>query len=217
MKHRALAALMIVVVASGFALAQPGPGAAAPVQNAKAQAPMACGMQGMQGMTSGQAMPGMMGMMADMPNMTPEQMEKCDALRVAHMKTVMPIRTDIQVAEIELDALWRAEKLDAKKIVAKVNEIGGLRQKLELAMVNHRIDMYNLMTPDQRKAMRKMHMGGGPGMMGKGMGRGMRGMMRGQMGGCPMGGEGCGMQGGNQCGGPQGPMGQSGQPGCKMQ
>jgi len=190
---------MIAVVAGGFALAQPGPGAAAPVPNAKAQAPMACGMQGMQGMP---AMPGMPGMM---PDMTPEQLEKIDVLRAAHMKTVMPIRTDIQVAEIELDALWRAEKLDAKKIVAKVNEIGGLRQKLELAMVNHRIDMYNLMTPDQRKAMRKMHMG---------MGRGMRGMMRGQMGGCPMGGEGCGMQGGSQCGGPQGPMGQGGQQGC---
>jgi Spy/CpxP family protein refolding chaperone len=162
------------------------------------------------------AMPGMMGMI---PDMTPEQMDKFDAMRVSHMKTVMPIRTDIQVAEIELDALWRAEKLDAKKIVAKVNEIGGLRQKLELAMVNHRIDMYNLMTPDQRKAMRKMHMGMGRGMMGKGMGHGMRGMMRGGMGGCPMGGEGCGMQGGGQCG-MQGPMkgqgGQQGCPDCKM-
>jgi Spy/CpxP family protein refolding chaperone len=209
MKHGALAALMVVVLAAGFALAQPGPGMTAPAPNAKAQAPMACGMQGMQGMMQGPAMPGMMGMMAGMPDVTPEQMEKCDALRVAHMKTVMPIRTDIQVAEIELDALWRADKLDAKKIVAKVNEVGGLRQKLELAMVNQRIDMYNLMTPDQQKAMRKMHMGRG--MMGKGMGRGMRGMMCGQMGG-----EGCGMQGGNQCGGPQGPMGQGGQPGCKM-
>ena len=188
---------MIVVVTGGLALAQPGPGMTAPAPNAKAQAPMASGMQGMQGMMPGPAM----------PDMTPEQLEKIDALRAAHMKTVMPIQTDIRVAEIELDALWRADKLDAKKIVAKVNEIGALRQKLELAMVNHRIDMYNLMTPDQQKAMRKMHTGRG--MMGKGMGRGMRGMMRGEMGG-----EGCGMHGGNQCGGPQGPMGQGGQPGC---
>jgi Spy/CpxP family protein refolding chaperone len=128
------------------------------------------------------AMSGMMGMMANIPDLTPEQMDKFDAMRVAHMKTVMPIRTDIQVAEIELDALWRAEKLDAKKIVAKVNEIGGLKQKLELAMVNHRIEMHNSLTPDQQKAMRKMHMGGGRGMMrgkGRGMGRGMKGMGQG--------------------------------------
>jgi len=194
MKKTALTALAVVALA-GLIWAQPPPTPAA-------GCPMAGG--GMQ-MMDKPAMPGMMGMM---PDMTPEQMDKVDAMRVAHMKTVMPIRTDIQVAEVELDALWRAEKLDAKKIVAKVNEIGGLRQKLELAMVNHRIDMHNLMTPEQRKAMKKMGMR--PGMKGKGMGRGMRGMMRGQMGG-----QGCDMQGGGQCGGPQGPMGQDGQQGCQ--
>ena len=174
MKKTALTALAVVALA-GLIWAQPPPTPAA-------GCPMAGG--GMQMMDK----PAMTGMMGMMPDMTPEQMDKVDAMRVAHMKTVMPIRTDIQVAEVELDALWRAEKLDAKKIVAKVNEIGGLRQKLELAMVNHRIDMYNLMTPDQRKAMRKMHMGGGPGMM-RGKGRGMKGMMKGagmqgQMGQC---------------------------------
>jgi Spy/CpxP family protein refolding chaperone len=182
MKSRTLAALMIVAVAGGLALAQPGPATAAPTPATKMQAGMGHGMQGMHGM------------MAGMPDMTPEQMDKFDAMRVAHMKTVMPIRTGIQVAEIEMDALWRADKLDAKKIVAKVNEIGGLRQKLELAKVNHRIEMHNSLTPDQQKAMRKMHMGRGLGMMrgkGRGTGRGMRGMMRGQMGGGRGGQQGC--------------------------
>ena len=168
MKRTALTAIAAVALA-GLMWAQPGPGAAA----GGAGMPMTA-------RPDQPAMPGMggpMGMMANMPDVTPEQMEKCDALRVAHLKVVMPIQTDIQVAEIELDALWRADNIDAKKIIAKVTEIGGLRQKLELAMVNHRIDMYNLMTPDQRKAMKKMGMG--PGMKGKGMGRKMRGMGRG--------------------------------------
>jgi Spy/CpxP family protein refolding chaperone len=173
----------ILVLVAGFALAQPGPGVPA--------------MPRMPMMDK----PETIGMMANIPDLTPEQMDKCDAMRVAHMKTVMPIRTEIQVAEIELDALWRADKLDAKKIVAKVKEIGDLQQKIELAMVNRRIEMHNLLTPEQRKAMRKM-----------GMGRGMRGMMRGQMDGCPMGGE---------CGGPQGPMMDQarpqGSPDCEMQ
>jgi len=116
--------------------------------------------------------------MARIPDLTPDQMDKMDAMRVTHLKTVLPIRTDIQVAEIELDALWRADKLDHKKIIAKVTEIGGLRQKLELAMVNHRIDTYNLLTPDQQKAVRKMRLGRGRGMT-RGQGRGMRGGMKG--------------------------------------
>jgi len=67
-------------------------------------------------------------------------------------------------------------------------------------MVNHRIDMYNLMTPDQRKAMKKMGMGAG--MQGKGMGRKMRGMGR-------------GMQSMGQ-GGSMGQMGSQGCPNCMM-
>ena len=183
MKRTTLTAIAVVALA-GLMWAQPGPGAAAGGPTGRAGVPMMDKTD--QTATTGRGGP--MGMMADIPDVTPEQMEKCDAMRVAYMKTVLPIQTDIQVAEIELDALWRAEKLDAKKIVAKVSEIGGLRQKLELAMVNHRIDMYNLMTPDQRKAMRKMHMGGGRGMMhgkGRGMGRGMKGAgSQGPMGQC---------------------------------
>ncbi|MBM3332541.1 periplasmic heavy metal sensor [candidate division WOR-3 bacterium] len=203
MKHSALVALMIAAVA-GFALAQPGP---APAD--KSQVPMTCGMNCKQGMPGMKEMQGMMHGAA-MPDMTPEQMEKMDALRTAQVKAMVPLRADLKVKEIELDALWRADEPDAKKIIAKVREIGDIREKMEVARINHQFDIRKLMTPEQRKAMNKMDVG--PGMMGKGKRCGMRGMMRG-----PMGGEGCGMQGGSQCGGPQGPMGQGGQPGCKMQ
>jgi Spy/CpxP family protein refolding chaperone len=190
MKHRALTALTIVAVAFGFALAQPGPAAAA-------QAPMAYRMQKM---AQGPAV----------PDMTPEQQEKIDALRVAQVKQMAPMRADLRVKEIELGALWRADEPDAKKIIAKVKEIGDINEKIEIARINHQFEVRKLLTPEQRKAMRKMGMG--PGMLGRGMRRGMRGMMRGQMGGCPMGG--CGTQGADDFGGPQGPMGRGGQSGC---
>jgi len=197
MKYRALAAPMIAVVAGGLALAQPGPGTAAPAPATKMQAGMAHGMPGMQGMMQGPAM----------PDMTPEQLEKMDALRTALVKEMLPLRTDLRVNNIELDALWRADEPDAKKIIAKVKEIGNIREKIEVARINHQFDMRKLMTPEQRKAMKKMGMR--PGMMGRGMGRGMRGMMRGNKGG-----QGCGMQGGGQCD-MKGPMmGQGGQQGC---
>ena len=162
MKHGAIAVLMTVVVAAGLALAQPGPAPAAPTPAAKMYAGMAHGMPGMQGMMAGPMM----------PDMTPEQSEKMDALRTALVKEMLPLRTDLRVKRIELDALWRADEPDAKKIIAKVREIGGLRQKMEIARINHRFDMRKLMTPEQRKAMKKMGMRRG--MMGRGMGRGAR-------------------------------------------
>jgi len=185
---------MIIALAAGFALAQPGPGAVAPAPAGKAQAPTTCGMQGMQGM------PGMQGMAAMMPDLTPDQLDKMDALRTAQLKVMLPLRTDLQVKEIELAALWRADQPDANKIIAKVKEIGDVREKMEVARINHMFDCRKLMTPEQLKAMKKMGMGRG--MMGRGKGRGMRGQM-----------------GGDDLGGPQGPMGQGGQqccPGCNM-
>ena len=202
MKNRTLAALMVIALAAGFALAQPGPGAAAPAPAANTRAPMARGMQGMQGMQ---------GMMSEsaIPDLTPDQLDKMDALRTAQLKVMLPLRTDLQVKEIELAALWRADQPDANKIIAKVKEIGDIREKMEVARINHMFDCRKLMTPEQLKAMKKMGMGRG--MMGRGMGRGMRGMM----GGCPMGGEGRGMMGENQSDDPPGSMmGQGGQQGC---
>jgi Spy/CpxP family protein refolding chaperone len=187
-KHRALTALLIVTAAFGIVLAQPGPGAAAPAPGA--QAPM---MYRMQKTAPGPAV----------PDMTPEQQEKIDALRVAQVKEMAPLGADLRVKQIELAALWRADEPDAKKIIAKVKEIGDLREKMEIARINHQFDIRKLLTPEQRKAMKKT--GVGPGMWGRGMRHGMRGQM---------GRGGWGMQGGNDAGGPQCPMGQDGQPGC---
>jgi Spy/CpxP family protein refolding chaperone len=156
--------------------------------------------------------------MMAMPEMTAEQQEKMDAMRIKHMKEMMPMQTDLRIKELELAALWRADKLEAGKIVAKVKEINDVRGKLELARVNHRIEMHSQLTPEQRKAMgpgmmggcggrrgmmrgRGMGRGAGCGMMGgmdEGMGQGMRGMGKGQggAGGCQGGGDcgDCGMQ-----------------------
>lgn len=103
-----------------------------------------------------------------LPNLTDEQKEQIQALRIKHLKEVMPIETDIKIKELELNALWLADKLDAKAIVAKVKEIADLRMKMELAKVNHKIEIYKILTPEQRKML-------GPGI---GLGRGMRQRMQ---------------------------------------
>lgn len=126
-----------------------------------------------------------------MPELSDEQLQKMDNLRIAHLKEVLPLRTDLEIREMELAALWRAEKLDAAKVVAKVKEISELRGRLELARVNHAIARYNVLTPEQRKQARPFPgMGEGRRGMRRGMGR-MGGMGRGQDRGmmcpeCPM-------------------------------
>lgn len=136
---------------------------------------------------------GMMGM-----DLAEEQQKKFDDLKMKHIKQVMPLKTDLRIKQMELGALWRADELDAGKIIAKVKEIAGLREKLQVAKVEQKLNMYKVLTPDQRKMARKFMMGGrgmghmfGPGRMGRGMrgpgccpgmGQGMRGMGKGMKG-----------------------------------
>jgi Spy/CpxP family protein refolding chaperone len=162
------------VLAAGFAVAQPG------AQTAPMKMPMG-GMSG--GMMSG------VKDMPKMPEMTNEQLDKMDAQRIVHLRTVGPIETDLAVKQFELAALWRAENLDVKKIIAKVNEISALKAKLDAAMADNMIAMHSILTPEQRKSMRS-------GMCGKMQGMMMPGMM---MQGCPM--MGGGMMGNGMMGG----------------
>lgn len=149
-----LTAMLVLVLVAGFAVAQPGP--------THAQ------MKPMQGM-----MPGM-NQTPQMPQMSGDQLDKMDAQRISLLREVDPIKTSLAVAQVELVALWRAETLDSKKILAKVSEVDALKAKLDIAMANYRIAMHNLMTPEQRKAMRGS------------MGAGMMGSMPCMTQGCPM-------------------------------
>ncbi len=120
------------------------------------------------------------------PNLTDAQREQIQTLHIKHLKEILPIESELQIKGLELAALWSAEKLDTRAIVAKVKEINDLRSKLELARVNQQIEIYNLLTPEQRKQFRPQGVTG-RGMMGR-MRRGLRGQNRmgpGSMPCCP--------------------------------
>jgi Spy/CpxP family protein refolding chaperone len=170
-------ALAAVLALGTWVYAQPAAGAPA---GPCGGCPQAAGEPDAPGITDAAPMP-------VMPTLTTEQWQKTDELRVKHLREVLPLQTDLRVKEIELDALWRAEELDGNKLLGKVKEINDVRNKLELARVNHQLAMYRLLTPEQRKQARCMFgrcpqgMGGrmGQGMGMRGMGR-MRGMGMGQ-------------------------------------
>lgn len=177
---RVLTTLIAVTAAAGFAFAQPMPGC--PIAATGAPTPaMAPG--------AGMGMPGMP-MMPGMPDLTNEQQDKMDVVRQNHIRTMLPIQTDIQIKEMDLDALWRADSPDSKKIVAKVREIGALRIQAEVERVNNMLAMREILTPEQRKSFRSgmggRHgkMGGMRGGMGQGKGRGMGRMMGAGSGAC---------------------------------
>jgi Spy/CpxP family protein refolding chaperone len=127
------------------------------------------------------------GGMPDMMKFTPEQGKQMMDLNLTLIKETDPLKTDLKIKGMELMALWNEDNPEAKKILAKVKEISEVKVRLEEKMINHKLAMLKILTPEQKKMMKGMK--GGCGMMG-GMGdcemKGGCGMMGG-MGGCKMG------------------------------
>ncbi len=168
--------LMMVVILAGLFAATPLYGQ--------------CPMSGKAGCPSGDK-----GMAkVEMPKFTPEQDKQMMDLKAALLKETEPLKTDLKVKGMELMALWKDDNPDGKKIVAKVQEIGALKLKLQEKMIVHKLAMMKILTPEQKTMM-----------------KGMMGMGCGGFDCCDVG-EKCGMMGGPGCG--KGMGGAGGCDGC---
>jgi Spy/CpxP family protein refolding chaperone len=87
-------------------------------------------------------------------NLTEEQTAKMQALREAHMKDVKPLRDELFSKRGDLKLLWLEKNPDAMKIKAKRKEIGNLRNQMEEKRDAFHLDVYNILTPEQREKFR---------------------------------------------------------------
>ena len=113
-------------------------------------------------------------------NLTPEQTKKMQASRDAFLKETLPLRNEIQVKRLELRTLWTQNPPDEAKILAKQKEVNAQRAQLQEMATKHRLEMRQVLTPEQQAQIGAYGpgFGPGPGMRGgfgpgRGMGRGM--------------------------------------------
>ena len=112
-------------------------------------------------------------------NLTPEQNQKIQELRAAHFKETIPLRNELMGKRLELRALWAQTEPDQGKILAKQKEINALMAQLQEKGTKHRLEMRQILTPEQRAKLgtfagRRGGFGPGHGMRGEfGPGRGM--------------------------------------------
>lgn len=109
--------------------------------------------------------PGIVKQVSEKLNLTEEQREKLQALRIDFAKETLPLRNEIQIKSLEMRQLWIADELDEEAIVAKSKEISVLRNQLQEKMIRYRLDAAKILTREQR--MRFPHVGH--------LGRGYRG------------------------------------------
>ena len=153
MKKIMVAVMMVAILAAaGLAMAQgceKGPG-------------MGMGY----GPHSGGERPGGHGLWSAL-NLTPEQVQKVQALRESFFKETIPLRNELMSKKLELRSLWLKTNPDEEQILAKQKEINDLRAQLQEKATKNRLEMRKVLTPEQQAQLANLR-----GRSGRGYGRG---------------------------------------------
>lgn len=88
--------------------------------------------------------------MMDEVKLTEQQLEKIAALRVETQKKVIPLRSEIQLAQLELRTALDKDPVDTKAVHDQIEAIGRLKTQMRILQVDMRIQARNLLTPEQR-------------------------------------------------------------------
>lgn len=82
--------------------------------------------------------------------LTEEQKEQMKGLRVEHMKAVQPLRNQIGEQRARLRTLSTSDKVDMAEINRVIDDIGKTRTQMMKAGAQHRQDVRELLTGEQR-------------------------------------------------------------------
>jgi len=84
-------------------------------------------------------------------SLSEEQKTKIDALCLAHLKDIRPLREKMFDRSVELRRLWLEPNPDKNKIYAKQKEVRALRDQLEDKRTAYRLEINKLLTPEQKE------------------------------------------------------------------
>ena len=63
-------------------------------------------------------------------SMNPEQLEKCEKMRAAHLKDTLELRKQVTAKQMELQTLWAQPNIDQVAVEKLSNEVAELRAQL---------------------------------------------------------------------------------------
>ena len=136
------------------------------------------GMRGEPGKMQGAPQAGPRNPMAAL-GLTEEQQQKMKAIRLAQAKEMAQLKANLQVAQIELKDALGQDTPNAAAVKAKAAAVSKARSVIFAKHIDARLNLSQVLTPEQRQKMQELKQTRGP----RGAGKGMRGGRRGMMGG----------------------------------
>jgi Spy/CpxP family protein refolding chaperone len=94
-------------------------------------------------------------MMGKMLDLTVEQQNKIQKLKLEPQKVMIPVKAELQKQKLEFKTLMM-NPTDRKKIDAKIDEISKTRAEIQKKCVSHRLAVRNLLTDEQKTKFNNM-------------------------------------------------------------
>lgn len=84
------------------------------------------------------------------PDLSEKQKEEIEALRTEHMKIVQQLRNQLGEKKARLRTLSTSDKVNMSEINRVIEDLGEMRTQLMKSMAQHRQDVRELLTDEQR-------------------------------------------------------------------
>ena len=84
-------------------------------------------------------------------NLTDEQKTKIEDARLNHQKQMIDLKANLEKKMLALKELRVKGNLDRNNVIAAVKDINQAKNDIAIARVNNMMDIYDILTPEQRK------------------------------------------------------------------
>lgn len=89
--------------------------------------------------------------MKELLNLSEDQENKIEALRLSQEESMIKFRADLELKELEIRKLKSSEKFSRSAMINLTKDINAIKNEIALARTNHQMDVYDLLDESQRK------------------------------------------------------------------
>ncbi len=89
-------------------------------------------------------------------NLTDQQKEKIRSFKFDFQKKMIDLKANLQKSRLDLKELREDNTINRKDVIAAVEKINNNRDAISLAVANHMMDVYEVLTPEQQKIWKEM-------------------------------------------------------------
>lgn len=88
-------------------------------------------------------------------NLTEQQKQKIADMRIQFQKKMVDLKADLQKSKLDLKELKVKGDFNRKDVINAVEQINKNKDAISLAVANHMLDVYEVLTPEQQKIWNK--------------------------------------------------------------